>query len=75
MTELLLAIFLACGQPVFIVMQPIGKDMRVFSQESMGKVRWVEFLKIVEESKGDPTVAFLELPVENQAKLVCAQST
>ena len=75
MTELLLAIFLACGQPVFVVMQPIGKDMRVFSQESMGKERWEKFLLIIEESKTDPTVARLDLPVENQTNLICAQST
>lgn len=75
MTELLLLVILACGQPVFVVMQPIGKDMKVYSEESMGKARWTAFLKIVEGSMEDPTVARLELPVEQQAKIVCVQST
>lgn len=66
MIELYLVVFLACGKPVFVVMQPVGKDVKVFSQESMGKERWPEFLEIVKESQKDPTVAHLELKVEDQ---------
>lgn len=76
MTELYLVIFMACGKPVFVVMQPVGKDMRVYSQESMGKERWPEFLKLVEESRNEPDVASLELPVENQVQgLTCVTKT
>ena len=75
MIEMFLVVFMACGQPVFVVMQPVGKDMRVYSQESMSKERWTEFLRIIEESKVDLSVAWLELPVEDQAPIVCVQST
>lgn len=75
MIELLLAVFLACGQPVFVILQPVGKDMKVYSKESMGKARWDEFLLLIEESKGDPGVAWLELPVEKQTDIACMTKT
>lgn len=75
MIELYLVVFLACGHPVFVIMQPIDKPMKVYSQESMGKERWPSFLKIVEASKDDPGVARLELLVEDQVPIACTQAT
>jgi len=75
MIDFLLVVFLACGKPVYVVMQPLGEPMKVYSQASMGKERWPEFLKIVEKSKLDPSIGRLELPVEDQTTIVCGTST
>ena len=74
MIEMVVIIFLLCGQPVYVSVHTAGR-MRMYTAMDLGD-DWPEFVKITRELGSDPTIDVSEFRVEDQTKgMVCGTST